>query len=86
MEFARVLDQDHPVAALSDLGEERIDQRGLARAGAAHDDDVLLCFDSLPQRLRLQWRHDLGVDIVGEPVEHSRGLADREARTWRHRG
>ena len=45
LQLARVLDQHHPVAGLGDLGEERVDQRGLAGRGAAGDEDVLALAD-----------------------------------------
>lgn len=52
LQLARILNQHHPVAGLGDLGEERIDQRGLAGRGAAGDEDVLAFPDRL-QQLRL---------------------------------
>jgi hypothetical protein len=52
LQLARILDQHHPVAGLGDLGEQRVDQRGLAGRGAAGDEDVLAFPDRL-QQLRL---------------------------------
>ncbi|GER05629.1 hypothetical protein JCM17846_33110 [Iodidimonas nitroreducens] len=85
MELARVLDQDHPIAASRDLGEERVDERRLARARPADNDDVPARLDSFSQRLRLQRRHDPRFHIIGEAIEHAGGLADGEARRRHHR-
>ena len=41
LQLARVLDQDDAVGGLGDLGEQRVDERGLAGRGAAGDEDVL---------------------------------------------
>ena len=41
LQLARILDQHDAVAGLGDLGEQRVDQRGLAGRGAAGDEDVL---------------------------------------------
>ena len=41
LQLARILDQHHAVAGLGDLGQQRVDQRGLAGRGAAGDEDVL---------------------------------------------
>jgi hypothetical protein len=40
LQLARVLDQDDAVGGLGDFGQQRIDQRGLAAAGAARHEDV----------------------------------------------
>ena len=53
MELARVLDEDHPVAAGRDLGKERVDERRLARARPADNDDAPARLDSFSQRFRL---------------------------------
>ena len=41
LELARVLQDDDALVEVGDLGEQRVDQRGLARRGAADDEDVL---------------------------------------------
>ena len=40
LQLARILDQDHPLIELGDLGEERIGERGLAGARAAGDQEI----------------------------------------------
>ena len=40
-ELARVLQDDDALVEVGDLGQQRVDQRGLARGGAADHEDVL---------------------------------------------
>ncbi len=83
LQLARILDQHDAVAGLGDLGEERVDQRGLAGRGAAGDEHVLALAHRDAQQLGLRRRHDAGVDIVVER-EHGDGrAADGEARRRR---
>ena len=56
MQLARILDQHHAVAGLGDLGEQRVDQRGLAGRGAAGDEDVLALAHRDAQQLGLRRR------------------------------
>ena len=85
LQLARILDQHHPVARLGDLGEQCIDQRGLAGRGAAGDEDVLSLADALSQQLGLNAGHDAGVDVVPEGEHRDRRAPDGEARRRRHR-
>ena len=81
LQLARVLDQDHPLVAFRDFGQQRIGERGLARRRAAGDQDVAPLAHGLPQRIGLQRQHDAVGDIVGQRVEFCGRLADGEA--WR---
>ena len=85
LQLARILDQHDAVAGLGDLGEQRIDQRGLAGRGAAGDEDVLPFPDGRPQQLGLRAGHDAGLDIIAEREDGDGGAADGEARR-RHDG
>ncbi len=66
LQLARILDQHHAVASLGDLGEQRIDQCGLAGRGAPGDEDVLPFQDGHPQKLGLAAGYDSGIDIIPE--------------------
>ena len=78
LKLARVFDQDDAVGGLGDFGQERVDQRGLAAAGPARDEDVGAGSDACPQRRGLGRQHDPGRRIVVEREHRDGGLADRE--------
>ena len=50
LQFARVFNQDDAIGGLRHFGEQRVDQRGLAAAGAAGDQDVGTSRNALAQR------------------------------------
>ncbi len=85
LQLARVLQDDDALAEIGDLGQQRVDQRGLARRRAAHHQDVLALADAMRERLGLARRHDARCHVVAEPVEHVGRLAHGEARRRRHR-
>ena len=59
LQLARVLDQDDPVVARRHFRQQRIDERGLAGAGAADDDDVpALDTTACASAFGLKRRHD----------------------------
>jgi len=80
LQLARILDEDDAVFCLSDLGEQRVGQRGLARRGAARDEDIGARGDTLAQRVGLSGGHNPGADIVFEREDRDGGLADGERR------
>jgi hypothetical protein len=80
LQFAGVLDQHHAVARAGDLGQERVGERRLARAGAASDEDVLARGDGPTQQRRLTGGHGASVDIIVEGEDGDCGLADGEGR------
>ena len=53
LQLARILDQHHAIAGLRDLGEQRVDQGGLAGRGAAGDEDVVPLSDRRREAARL---------------------------------
>jgi hypothetical protein len=59
LHLALILDQDHPVAGLGDLGKQRVDKRGLAGRGAAERRDVLARDDPGAPRKRPDRTKDL---------------------------
>ena len=79
LQFARVLDQDHPVAGLGDLGEDCVDERRLTGRRAAGDQNVLAIADGRLEQRRLRVRHDPGRDIVVEGEHRDGRAADGEA-------
>jgi hypothetical protein len=66
LQLARILDQHDAVAGLGDLGEQRVDQCGLAGRGAAGHEHVLAFAYRDAQQLGLRRRHDAGTDIIVE--------------------
>ena len=68
-----------------EFGKERVGERGLARAGAADDQDVLALDHGEAEQSRGVGRHDAIADIIHQRVDAGRGLADREAWRQRHR-
>ena len=52
LQLAGVLDQHDAIGGLGDLGEQRIDEGGLAGRGAAGDQDVAALGDGLAQKRR----------------------------------
>jgi hypothetical protein len=86
LQLARVLDQDHPLFEMGHLREKRIGQRGLARAGAAHHEDIAAPADRFGQGSRHRLVHDPVMDIVGEPMNAGGWLADGKARRAGDRG
>ncbi len=80
LQLAGVLDQNDSIARLCHLGEERVDQGGLAGRGAAGDQDVA-SFDHGPaQHVGLGRTHDPGGHVVVEGEDGNRGLADGKGR------
>ena len=87
LELARVLQDDDALAEIGDLGQQGVDQRGLARRRAADHQDVLALAHRERQHLGLAHRHDARRHVVGEPVEHVGRLAHGKAgrrRDGRH--
>jgi len=85
LQLARVLDEDHPFVPDSKLGEKRVGERGLARAGAARNEQVAALDDrqrKQPRRLR---RHDAVVHIVEKRIDTAGGLSDGKAGSRHHR-
>lgn len=74
MQLAGVFDDDDAVSRLRDLGQQGVDQGGLAGAGSAGDEDVGARCDRLPEDDGLVGRHNARGDIV---VEHKDGHGDR---------
>jgi len=79
LQLARVLDQNHAVASLGDLREQRIDQRGLAGGGAAGDEDVAAFVNGGPQQFRLVGREDAARDVIIEGEDGDGRPPDGEA-------
>ena len=79
LQLAGVLDEDHPVAGLCDLGEDCVDERRLAGRCAAGDQNVLAIADGRLEQRRLRVRHDPGGDIVVEGEHRDRGASNGEA-------
>jgi hypothetical protein len=80
LQLPRVLNQDDTVGGLGDFHQQRIDQRGLATAGAARHEDVGASGDAIAACRRLGRRHDPGGRIVVEREHRDGGLADGEGR------
>jgi len=85
LQLARVLDQNHPVVGLRDLGEQRVDQRGLAGRGAARHQDVGAGRDGLAQDLGLILGHDPGCNVVAQGKHRDGRSPDREGRAGNDR-
>ena len=85
LQLARILDQHDAVAGLGDLGEESVDQRGLAGRGAAGDEHILAVAHGDAQQLGLRRRHDAGADIVVEGEDGDGMTPNGEARRCHHR-
>ena len=86
LELARILDEDHPLVLRRELGEKRVGEGRLARAGPAGDQDVAALYDRERQQARRLGGHDAVLHIVGERVDPRGWLADREARRGGDRG
>ena len=67
------------------LRQQCVDQRGLARRGAARDQDVGAARDGLAQELGLALRHDPCRNIVAEREHRDGRPPDRERRAGHHR-
>jgi hypothetical protein len=85
LQLAGVLDQHHAVGGLGDLGQQGVDQSGLAGGCAAGDEDVLAGSHREAEDSRLFVRHDPGVDVVGEGEDRDGGSPDGEAGRGDHR-
>ena len=81
LQFAGVLDQHHAVAGAGDLGQQRVGERGLARATVPPATRMFLRdADGRAQRRRLPGGHGAGGDVVVEGEDGDGGLADGEGR------
>jgi hypothetical protein len=78
LQLARVLDQDDAIGGLGDFGQQRIDQRGLAGAGAARDEDVGA--GATPWRAAASAADMIPARIIVEREHRDGGLADGEGR------
>ncbi len=80
LQLSRVFDQNDAIGSLGDFCQQRVDQRGLARARAARDEDVGAALDAVAQRLGFRRRHDAGLRVVVEREYGDGGLSDCEGR------
>ena len=78
MQLACVLDDDHPVGGLGDLGQEGVGQCRLACRGSSGDEDVGAGGDSLAKDDRLIGSHDVGGHIIVEAEDGDGRLTDGE--------
>ncbi len=75
-----VFENDDAVAGAGDLGEQRVGERRLAGARAAGDQDVESFAHGLPQECRLGRRQNPVGDVVVEPDDPDRALAQGKGR------
>ena len=78
LQLAGILDQHHAVAGLGHLGQQRVDQGGLACGGAAGDQDVAALDDRYLERLGLGRAHNAGGGVIAEREDRDGGFADGE--------
>ena len=81
LEFGGVLEDEHARVRKLRFGEEGVEQRGLARASAAGDDDIAAAHDRGAHLRGLRRRGDAVAHIVVEREDDGRALADGER--WR---
>ena len=78
LKLASVLNENHPVGGLGHFGEERVDERGLARRGAASDEDVAPGRDRLAEGFCVGGGQDASVDISAQSEHRDSRPADRK--------
>ena len=86
LQFRRVLDENHPVIALGDFRQKRIEKSGLAALGASRRNDVLLLPNGLEQDFLLPLRQNALGHIVLQGENLFRMLADIDGRRRHNAG